>query len=157
MFYIEETTFIRGSGNFGGSKQGHERGAATAANTPPARKPDVTVIEKTSPDAAALYRLSGDLNPLHVDPEVAKAGGLQVPILHGLCSFGISAKHVYSSFGPFRNIKVRFNSMVIPGQTLKTEMWRQGKTVVFQTTVVETQKVALAAAAVELFKDTASL
>ena len=92
-----------------------------------------------------------------MDPEVAKAGGLDAPILHGLCSFGISAKHVYSTFGPFRNIKVRFNSTVLPGQTLRTDMWKEKGKVIFQTVVMETQRVALASAAVELVKGKASL
>lgn len=64
----EFTMFIRGSGGFGGKSSGGDRGAATAANEPPSRSPDVVVQEKTSPDQAALYRLSGDLNPLHIDP-----------------------------------------------------------------------------------------
>lgn len=76
------TTFIRGSGGFGGRKTGKDRGAATALNKPPARKPDAVVEEKTLPQQAAIYRLSGDLNPLHVDPNFAKVGGFDQPILH---------------------------------------------------------------------------
>lgn len=76
------TTFIRGSGGFGGRKTGKDRGAATAVNKPPSRKPDAIVEEKTLPQQAAIYRLSGDLNPLHVDPNFAKVGGFDQPILH---------------------------------------------------------------------------
>lgn len=76
------TTFIRGSGGFGGRKTGKDRGAATALNKPPARKPDAIVEEKTLPQQAAIYRLSGDLNPLHVDSNFAKVGGFDQPILH---------------------------------------------------------------------------
>jgi len=69
IFENQATVFIRGSGGFGGPSKGADRGAATAANTPPKRAPDAVVEEKTSEDQAALYRLSGDRNPLHIDPE----------------------------------------------------------------------------------------
>jgi multifunctional beta-oxidation protein len=69
IFENEATIFIRGSGGFGGPSKGADRGAATAVNTPPSRAPDAVVEEKTSEDQAALYRLSGDRNPLHIDPE----------------------------------------------------------------------------------------
>src|SRR5579862_6522594 len=69
IFENQATVFIRGSGGFGGPSKGADRGAATAANTPPSRAPDAVVEEKTSEDQAALYRLSGDRNPLHIDPE----------------------------------------------------------------------------------------
>lgn len=113
-----------------------DRGPATAANAPPKRNPDAIVEEKTLPSQAALYRLSGDLNPLHVCvkdklcisfpqsdhsfsfstrkilPEFAAVGGFDKPILHGLCSMGISGKHVYKTFGPYSDIKVRYVSFV---------------------------------------------
>ncbi|KAK6337706.1 bifunctional hydroxyacyl-CoA dehydrogenase/enoyl-CoA hydratase fox2 [Orbilia brochopaga] len=150
LFYNESSIFIRGSGGFGGSSKGSDRGAATAANKPPARKPDLVVEEKTTDDQAALYRLSGDRNPLHIDPEFSKVGGFKTPILHGLCFFGISGKHIYNSFGPFKNIKVRFAGTVIPGQTLRTEMWKEGNKVIYQVVVVETGKLAISNAAAEL-------
>ncbi|KAA8892901.1 hypothetical protein FN846DRAFT_981278 [Sphaerosporella brunnea] len=150
VFVNETTTFIRGSGGFGGNPKVTDRGAATAANKPPARNPDKVVEEKTSPDQAALYRLAGDRNPLHIDPAFSSVGGFKDPILHGLCFMGISGKHVYQGFGRFKNIKVRFAGTVVPGQTLRTEMWKEGGKVIFQTKVVETGKLAIAAAAVEL-------
>jgi multifunctional beta-oxidation protein len=152
IFYNEMATFIRGSGGFGGPSKGTDRGAGTAIHKPPQRNPDRVVEEKTTEEQAALYRLSGDRNPLHVDPEFSKVGGFKVPILHGLCFFGISGKHVYSTYGPFKNIKVRFAGTVLPGQTLRTEMWKEGNRVVFQTKVVETGKLCIAAAAAELLE-----
>lgn len=149
-FYNEMTVFIRGSGGFGGQSKGKSRGPATAVYPPPQRQPDTTIVERTSDDQAALYRLNGDRNPLHIDPEFSKLGGFKTPILHGLCFFGISGKHVYQTYGAFKNIKVRFAGTVIPGQTLKTEMWREGHNVVFQTKVVETGKLCIAAAGAEL-------
>ncbi|KAM7187862.1 peroxisomal hydratase-dehydrogenase-epimerase [Rhypophila sp. PSN 637] len=150
LFYNEMTVFLRGCGGFGGQKKGEDRGASTAANKPPARMPDVVVEEKTTEEQAAVYRLSGDYNPLHVDPAFAKMGGFKVPILHGLCFFGIAGKAVYEKFGPFKNIKVRFAGTVNPGQTLVTEMWKEGKKVYFQTKVKETGKLAIGGAAAEL-------
>ncbi|KAM7191062.1 peroxisomal hydratase [Naviculisporaceae sp. PSN 640] len=150
LFYNEMTVFLRGCGGFGGQKKGADRGASTAANKPPNRMPDVVVEEKTTEEQAAVYRLSGDYNPLHVDPAFAKMGGFKVPILHGLCFFGIAGKAVYEKFGPFKNIKVRFAGTVNPGQTLVTEMWKEGKKVYFQTKVKETGKLAIGGAAAEL-------
>ena len=150
VFYNESAAFVRGSGGFGGQSKGADRGAATAAYKPPQRNPDKVVEEKTFEDQAALYRLSGDRNPLHIDPEFSKVGGFKVPILHGLCFFGISGKHIFQSFGQFKNIKVRFAGTVLPGQTLRTEMWKDGNKVIFQTKVVETGKLCIAAAAAEL-------
>lgn len=150
IFYNESTVFIRGSGNFGGPKKGGDRGAATAIHKAPERAPDAVVEEKTTEEQAALYRLSGDRNPLHIDPEFSKVGGFKEPILHGLCSFGISGKHVLQTYGPYKNIKVRFAGTVIPGQTLRTEMWKVGGKVIFQTKVVETGKLAISGAGAEL-------
>ncbi|KFH47169.1 Peroxisomal hydratase-dehydrogenase-epimerase-like protein [Hapsidospora chrysogenum ATCC 11550] len=153
VFYNEMTVFLRGCGGFGGPKRGKDRGAATAANAPPKRAPDVVVEEATKEDQAAIYRLSGDYNPLHIDPAFAKMGGFKAPILHGLCTFGFAGKAVYDRFGAFKNIKVRFAGPVIPGQTLVTEMWRDGSKVTFQTKVKETGKLAIAGAAAELMTD----
>ena len=150
VFYNESTVFVRGSGGFGGPSKGTDRGASTASYKPPSRSPDKVVTEKTNEDQAALYRLSGDRNPLHIDPEFSKIGGFKDPILHGLCFFGISGKHVYQTFGEFKNIKVRFAGSVIPGQTLVTEMWKEGNRVIFQTKVKETGKLCIAGAAAEL-------
>jgi multifunctional beta-oxidation protein len=150
IFYNESTVFIRGSGGFGGPKKGTNRGASTAVHTAPKRAPDAVVEEKTTEDQAALYRLNGDRNPLHIDPEFSKVGGFKDPILHGLAFFGFSGKHIVQTYGQFKNIKVRFAGVVIPGQTLVTEMWKEGNKVIFQTKVKETGKLCIAAAAAEL-------
>lgn len=150
VFENQSTLFIRGSGGFEGKKTGSDRGAATAANKPPSRAADKVVKEKTDESQAALYRLSGDYNPLHVDPNFASVGGFDKPILHGLCSFGISGKHVYNAYGPYKDIKVRFTGHVFPGETLETHMWKEGNKVIFVTKVVERDTQALGAAAVTL-------
>ncbi|KHN95719.1 Multifunctional beta-oxidation protein [Metarhizium album ARSEF 1941] len=150
VFYSEMTAFVRGSGGFDGPKKGQDRGAATAAHAVPRRAPDTVVESRTAENQAAIYRLSGDYNPLHIDPSFAKMGGFKRPILHGLCSMGVAAKAIYEAFGPFKSIKVRFAGTVEPGQTLVTEMWREGNKVIFQTKVKETGKLAIGGAGVEL-------
>ncbi|KAM0750964.1 NAD(P)-binding protein [Meredithblackwellia eburnea MCA 4105] len=150
IFENHSTVFIRKAGGFGGKKTGIDRGAGTAANKPPSRKPDKVVEEKTVPTQAALYRLSGDYNPLHVDPNFAAVGGFDKPILHGLCFFGISGKHIYESYGPIKDIKVRFVGSVYPGETLVTEMWKEGNKVIFVSKVKERDSIVLGAAAATL-------
>ena len=150
FFYNESTVFIRGSGGFGGPPKGKDRGPASRVFNPPKRQPDHVVEEQTTEEQACVYRLSGDRNPLHVDPEFSKVGGFKVPILHGLCFFGIAGKHVYQKYGMFRNIKVRFAGTVLPGQTLITEMWKEGNMVVFQQTVKETGKLSISGSGAEL-------
>ncbi|CAL1716544.1 unnamed protein product [Somion occarium] len=157
IFENQSTVFIRGAGGFGGKRAGKDRGAATAANTPPQRKPDAVVEEKTLSQQAALYRLNGDLNPLHILPEFAAVGGFDKPILHGLCFFGFAGKHVFKSFGPYKDVKARFAGVVYPGETLVTEMWKEGNKVIFTTKVKERGTTVLAAAGATLVDPTGSV
>ncbi|KAJ4185101.1 hypothetical protein NW755_008544 [Fusarium falciforme] len=150
VFLNETTVLVRGSGGFGGDSVLADRGAATARNNPPWRAPDVMVEEKTHEGQAALYRLNGDLNPLHIDPEFSQKGGFKEPILHGLCSLGIAGKHIFQTYGPYKSVKARFRSVVLPGQTLQTEMWKENNKVVFQVLVKETGEKAISGGAVEL-------
>ncbi|KAL4802552.1 hypothetical protein BDV18DRAFT_166876 [Aspergillus unguis] len=138
LYYNECSLFLRGSGGFGGRKTD-----ASAVHKTPERSADRTVEEKTSIDQAALYRLNGDRNPLHIDPAVSQAGGFEAPILHGLCSFGITTKHIFTQYGPIKSIKTRFTGTVTPGQTLVTEMWQDGQVVSFQTRVKETGRLCI--------------
>jgi NAD(P)-dependent dehydrogenase (short-subunit alcohol dehydrogenase family)/acyl dehydratase/putative sterol carrier protein len=151
----ELTTFVKGAGGWGG-----DRGPAADVNVPPERAPDKTVEEKTSPDQALLYRLSGDWNPLHADPGFAKAFGFERPILHGLCTFGFAGRHVVQAFAPdgnpdyFKSIRVRFAASVLPGDTLVTEMWKESPTrIVFRTKVKERDQVVISNAAIELWSE----
>lgn len=121
----------------------------------PQRSPDAVVDIVTSPFQAQIYRLSGDYNPLHVDPEFAQMSGFKKPILHGLCSLGMSARAVIQQYCPndvsqFKAIKARFASPVLPGQTLSVHMWKSGNRVIFISKVKETGKVAVSNAYVEL-------
>ncbi|KAH9458184.1 hypothetical protein MJO28_005251 [Puccinia striiformis f. sp. tritici] len=150
LFENQSTVFIRGSGGFGGKKNSSDRGSASAINKPPNRKPDSIMTEKTDPKQAALYRLSGDFNPLHIDPAFSAVGGFENPILHGLCFFGISGKHIYETFGPYQDIKVRFVGSVYPGETVETYMWKEANKVIFVTKCKERDTVVLGSAAATL-------
>jgi len=156
IFENQSTVFIRGSGGFGGKRTGKDRGTASAANLPPQRKPDAVVEEKTSTSQAALYRQSGDLNPLHILPEFAAIGGFDKPILHGLCTMGIAGKHILKTFGEFKDIKVRFAGVVYPGETIITEMWKEGNKIIFSAKTKERGQQVLAAAAATLVDSSAT-
>ncbi|OBA22712.1 NAD(P)-binding protein [Metschnikowia bicuspidata var. bicuspidata NRRL YB-4993] len=112
---------------------------------------------KTSKDQAALYRLSGDRNPLHIDPNFAKGANFDAPILHGMCTYGLSAKVLLDEFGLFNEIKARFTGVVFPGETLRVFAWKQGDVVIFQTHVVERKTIAINNAAIKLISDKSKL
>ena len=146
------SVFVIGAGGFQGKR--------TSTNLvptiePPTRKPDASVTQKTSYDQAALYRLSGDTNPLHIDMNMATMSGHKRPILHGLCTLGFSVRHVLQTYAGgdpnlFKAIKVRFAKPVLPGQTLRTDMWQNGNRIHFQTYVVEDSIAVLTGAYVDL-------
>jgi len=113
----------------------------------PAREPDGHVDIRTATQAALLYRLSGDYNPVHADPAVAARAGFSAPILHGLASFGIAARAVLQAFdaapGALRSFGVRFSAPVYPGETVRTEFWRDADVVSFRSRVLERDAVVL--------------
>lgn len=154
LAYNEMTSFVRGAGGWGG-----DRGPSGDINTPPNREPDAVIEEKTDANQTLLYRLSGDWNPLHADPEFAKAFGFEKPILHGMCTFGYCGRHVIKAFCAndgryFKSIKVRFAKSVFPGETLVTKMWKESDTrIIFETSVKERNEVVIKNAVIELYKE----
>ncbi len=132
MFTSEGAVFLRGAGGFGG--------AATPSTqwTLPDRDPDHVIVADTRKDQALLYRLSGDRNPLHSDPAFAARGGFAAPILHGLCTFGISARVALRLIGAepldLSAIRGRFSKPVSPGESLSVSVWSEGVSHQFQTT-----------------------
>lgn len=125
----------RGEGGFGGDTPPREE----APKIPKDRPADFTFEEKTSPEQALLYRLSGDLNPLHADPDLAaKVGFPQGPILHGLCTYGHAYRHTMKACGALKSFDGSFKKPVWPGDTLITEGWKlDGGLVALQTKVKE--------------------
>jgi len=125
---------------------------------PPAREPDFVVEQLVTPTRAHIYRLSGDYNPLHIDPKspMVTGGGFNGPILHGLCTMGHAARAVLSACAGndparFRALKVRFASPVYPGCTLVTRCWKsENNRIIFTTTVKESGKVAISNAFMDL-------
>jgi acyl dehydratase len=120
------SAFIRGAGGWGG-----DRGPAGPKNVPPERDPDHVVTYQTRTDQALTYRLSGDRNPLHSDPEFAKLGGFDRPILHGLCTFGFTGRALLHKLADsddhrFTSMEARFARPVMPGQALTVRIWDQG-------------------------------
>jgi acyl dehydratase len=140
---LGSTTFCRADGGFGGPA-----GPIKPVHPMPEGAPELTEDRATLPGAALIYRLSGDYNPLHADPAVGRAAGFERPILHGLCTFGIAGWAITKrlcSADPSRlaSIETRFSSPVYPGETIRTEMWVDGKTVSFRARVVERDVVVL--------------
>ena len=151
IFYNESTTFIRKAQAADGSKKYKDRTTfAVASHEAPSATPDYEITVPTSEDQAAIYRLSGDYNPLHIDPKFAAKANFPKPILHGLASFGITVKQLYEKFGPFKEIKVRFTNVVYPGEHLKVKAWKNGNKVTFQTWSVERNVCVINNAALNL-------
>lgn len=122
---VGSTAFLRGDGGFGGRGADAPRPHPVPADRPP----DHVVEHPTRPEQALLYRLNGDLNPLHADPAVARGAGFEQPILHGLCSYGIAGLAVLQALcgdAPERlkRLDLRFANPVFPGETLVTELWQ---------------------------------
>jgi len=140
---VTQTTFCRADGGFGGPPR-----PSPEPHPLPTRAPDAVCDLGTRPEAALIYRLSGDRNPLHSEPAVAKLAGYPRPILHGLANFGIAGNAVLKTFCGYDPTKLttfacRFSAPVFPGETLRTEMWRDGNVVSFRSKVVERDVVAV--------------
>lgn len=156
---IHQVSFLRGDGGFSQrSGQPSDAPLAPLQPTPEDRAPDFIDEQVVRPEAALLYRLMGDYNPLHADPAVARAAGFERPILHGLASYGLVARALLrqcAEHNPARlcALDIRFASPVYPGETLVTEIWRvPGQPLQFQlrAKVRERDKVVLSHGFAEL-------
>jgi acyl dehydratase len=116
--------FVRGAGGFGGAAQPRKE-----IPTIPQKSPDFVLDAQTGVNQAALYRISGDRNPLHIDPAVANAVGFKEPILHGLCTYGVICRRfvkevLQSDAAKLKSYSARFSTPVIPGESLQTKVWQ---------------------------------
>ncbi|MEM9428579.1 MAG: MaoC/PaaZ C-terminal domain-containing protein [Pseudomonadota bacterium] len=139
---VTSTLFARADGGFGGPD-----GPLKQVHTVPDRAPDAHFDVATSRRAALIYRLSGDKNPLHADPALAKKAGFERPILHGLCSMGIAAWSVPMALGgdftALEHLDVRFSAPVYPGETIRTEMWEDGDDIRLRARALERDTIVL--------------
>lgn len=132
---LTSTTFCRADGGFGGPS-----GPSKPQHPIPETPPDLVCDLPTLPQAALIYRLSGDYNPLHADPAYAAKAGFKMPILHGRATFSVAGHALLKSCcgydaARFKSMEGRFSSPVYPGETIRTEMWRAGNIVSFRSTV----------------------
>lgn len=140
---IAQTTFCRADGGFGGPKR-----ETPPPHTIPHRRPDAVCNLATRPETALIYRLSGDINPLHADPSFARKAGFPRPILHGLATFGVAGHALLKTICDYDPARLsamggRFSAPVYPGETLRTEIWRDGNVVSFRAHVLERDVIAL--------------
>jgi acyl dehydratase len=149
LFTNRFSLFIRGEGGFGGDS------GPKAGNQAPDRAPDGTVETTTLPQQALLYRLSGDKNPLHADPDFAKMAGFDQPIIHGLCSYGIALKAVVDDAldgdtGKVARYQARFAGVAFPGETYITSYWKEGDKIFLEAKSKERDAVIISNAAITL-------
>ncbi len=140
---ISQTTFCRGDGGFGGPS-----GPTPAPHVLPQREADMVCDLATVPQAALIYRLNADMNPLHADPDVAAKAGFPQPILHGLATYGVSGHAVLKTVcdydpGRLKSLDCRFTAPVYPGETFRTEIWIDGTIVSFRTRSLERDVIAI--------------
>jgi len=134
---LSATVIARNDGGFGGPG-----GRLPTPPLIPERKPDSRCDLPTLAQMALLYRLNGDRNPLHADPAIARSVNFERPILHGLCTFGVAGHALLKTccaYDPsrLRALRVRFSAPVYPGETIRTEVWREADHVAFRCWAVE--------------------
>lgn len=149
LFTNRFSAFFRGEGGFGGES------GPPVGNAAPERAPDAVVRRRTLPQQALLYRLSGDKNPLHADPEFARLGGFEQPILHGLCSYGIVCKAAVDELlgGAVERVagySARFAGVVLPGETIVVELWQEQDRILVRASTRERATPVITNAAIAL-------
>lgn len=130
-----------------GGGVGGPKGESPAIRAFPARAPDAVRDIATLPQQALIYRLSGDYNTLHADPQIARQAGFAQPILHGRCTFGIAGRAIVEALGDtggaLTAMQARFSASVFPGETLRVEIWREPDDVLFRCSIPAREVVVL--------------
>ncbi|PAU86086.1 3-alpha,7-alpha,12-alpha-trihydroxy-5-beta-cholest-24-enoyl-CoA hydratase [Pseudomonas sp. WN033] len=147
---ITQTMIARGDGGFGGPQK-----TSAKPPSPPNRAPDHVVDLTTPGDMALLYRLNGDWNPLHADPDVARQAGFEKPILHGLATWGVAVRAIMQAVCDYDNTRIasifgRFTAPAYPGETFRVGIWNQGNEVFFRVTALEREVIVINNGRVEL-------
>jgi acyl dehydratase len=147
---LTSTSFARANGGFGGPN-----GPTREPHALPSRKPEMICDLPTLPQAALIYRLSGDYNPLHAEPAFAQRAGFKAPILHGRCTFGIAGHAILKTccgYDPAKLIAMegRFSSPVFPGETVRTQMWQDGSVISFRSLIAERNAIVLTGGRAEI-------
>ena len=140
---VTSTYVLRGDGGCGGTMS-----EAPKIHAIPETAPEATSSLPTLPQAALIYRLSGDYNPIHANPVLAKKAGFEKPILHGLCTFGVATRAILQTYcnddpAKLKSVSLRFSSPVYPGETIVTEFWREGNVISFRAKSAERDVVVL--------------
>jgi len=153
---VTQTTMLRGNGGFAARTGQASLGAPLPApHVMPGREPDAICDVQTLPQAALIYRLSGDLNPLHADPAVAEAAGFPRPILHGMATMGMAMHAVLRTLLGYdvrrvAGMRIRFTSPFMPGEVLRTEMWQSNDVISLRARSLNRNTVVLDAGRVDL-------
>ncbi len=147
---VYSNSLARGDGGCGGNPQTRPKPAEV-----PDREPDAVCKLPTIPQQALLYRLCGDMNPLHADPAIANAAGFERPILHGRSTMGVAQHAILKTccaYDPNRikSISIRFSAPFLPGETLRTEIWQDGTDIYFRSFAHERNVAVLNNGHVEL-------
>ncbi len=142
----DSTVFCRGDGGFSAKGGGDPPGDPPQPT--PDRAPDQMIDLQTRPEQALLYRLSGDINPLHSDPDVAAKAGFERPILHGLATFGVACRGLLKGFCNYdpdrlRSISARFSAPAFPGDLIRLECWKDGNDIAFRARVPARDSIVL--------------
>lgn len=145
---IEQRTLCRGDGGFAGSTPTATVSLQASASSAARKEPTHRIAVQVLPQAALIYRLNADMNPLHADPEVARAAGFERPIAHGMCAYGIAARSIVliccgNDPSRLRRLDARFSAPVFPGETLCIEAWVGEQGVEFRCLVSERNVVAI--------------
>jgi acyl dehydratase len=140
---VRSVLFLRGDGGCGSFGD-----APASAEALPEYPPSLACEIATLPQSALIYRLSGDYNPIHADPEAAAKAGFEAPILHGLCTLGVATRTILSTFASdnperLRSLFVRFSRPVFPGETIRTEFFSSGRQIRFRSRAVERDVIVL--------------
>ena len=140
---VISNTLARGDGGFGGPTEGRPKPPAL-----PPGDPDHICDISTLPQQALIYRLSGDMNPLHADPDIARGVGFERPIMHGRCTMGVAQRAILKTCcdndpAMIKSMRLRFSAPFLPGETLRTEIWRSGDQVHFRSSSLERDTVVL--------------